>query len=58
MGAVSSAVGGGSVEPLEYICLWLGVMGGSVGLYLPLELAEEYRGREAMGSLMEGQGRD
>ena len=37
--AMAAISGGRQLEPLEYLIMWLGIVGPSVGLSLPVELA-------------------
>ena len=38
--AMTAVLGGTSVDPEAYLLMWMGLVGGSVGLHVPVELAE------------------
>jgi ubiquitin-like-conjugating enzyme ATG10 len=38
---LQASVGNKPITPLEYLILWIGAMGASVGLTVPVELAVE-----------------
>lgn len=39
--AMQDIIGKRKVSNVEYLMIWIGLVGGSVGLYLPKELAEK-----------------
>ena len=38
--AMNAVIGGKDVKPAEYLMMWLGLVGASVGLDVPIELAK------------------